>query len=431
MAKKTETISLLTLGCSKNTVDSENMIGKLESAGFSYISNTNKADNLIINTCGFIKPAKEESLQVIVDALELKKQGKIKNVIVTGCLAERYKDEISSQLDDIDFIIGLNSTEKILHFLKPDLKKELTGERHLLTPKHFAYLKISEGCNHKCSFCAIPLIRGKYLSRSQEDLLEEATSLSKAGVKELNIIAQDTTYYGVDLFGKSQLAKLLRNLSDLDKFEWIRLLYTYPLNFPTEVLDIINERKNICKYIDIPLQHSSSAILKAMKRKMNHEQTSDLIDLIREKISDVAIRSTFIVGFPGETEKDFQQLYDFILYKKLERVGIFTYSREEDTKAFGLGDTIPEDVKQERRDILMKAQMQISLDKNKSLIGKQKKVIIDERIDKMSYSGRTEHDAPEVDNSVIIKSKTKIPLGSFQFVKITDATEYDLIGQII
>jgi ribosomal protein S12 methylthiotransferase len=431
MAKKTETISLLTLGCSKNTVDSENMIGKLESAGFSYISNTNKADNLIINTCGFIKPAKEESLQVIVDALELKKQGKIKNIIVTGCLAERYKNEISSQLDDIDFIIGLNSAEKILHFLKPDLKKELTGERHLLTPKHFAYLKISEGCNHKCSFCAIPLIRGKYLSRSQEDLLEEATSLSKAGVKELNIIAQDTTYYGVDLFGKSQLAKLLRNLSDLDKFEWIRLLYTYPLNFPTEVLDIINERKNICKYIDIPLQHSSSAILKAMKRKMNHEQTSDLIDLIREKISHVAIRSTFIVGFPGETEKDFQQLYDFILYKKLERVGIFTYSREEDTKAFGLGDTIPDDVKQERRDILMKAQMQISLDKNKSLIGKQKKVIIDERIDKMSYSGRTEHDAPEVDNSVIIKSKTKIPVGSFQFVKITDATEYDLIGQII
>jgi ribosomal protein S12 methylthiotransferase len=233
MAKKTETISLLTLGCSKNTVDSENLIGKLESAGFSYISNTNIADNLIINTCGFIKPAKEESLQVIVDALELKKQGKIKNVIVTGCLAERYKDEISSQLDDIDFIIGLNSTEKILHFLKPDLKKELTGERHLLTPKHFAYLKISEGCNHKCSFCTIPLIRGKYLSRSQKDLLEEATSLSKAGVKELNIIAQDTTYYGVDLFGKSQLAKLLRNLSDLDKFEWIRLLYTYPLNFPT------------------------------------------------------------------------------------------------------------------------------------------------------------------------------------------------------
>lgn len=431
MSKKQETISLLTLGCSKNTVDSENLIGYLETAGFSYVNSTSKADNLIINTCGFIKPAKEESLQVIIDALELKKRGKIKNVIVTGCLAERYKDEISSQLNDIDLIIGLNSTDKILNFLKPDLKKELTGERHLLTPKHFAYLKISEGCNHQCSFCAIPVIRGKYLSRNQEDLLQEANTLCKIGVKELNIIAQDTTYYGVDLSGKSQLAGLLRKLSNLNKFEWIRLLYTYPLNFPTEVLDVINERENICKYIDIPLQHSSSVILKAMKRKMNREQTSDLIDLIREKISNVAIRSTFIVGFPGETEKKFQQLYDFILEKRIDRVGIFTYSREENTKAFILGDTIPENVKQERRDILMKAQMQISLEKNKELIGKQKKVIIDAKIDKLSYSGRTEHDAPEVDNAVIIKSKLNIPIGSFQVVKITDATEYDLIGQII
>lgn len=428
---KKEKVSLLTLGCSKNTVDSENLIGKLETAGFSYINNTNKADILIINTCGFIKPAKEESLQVIVDALELKKKGKIKNVIVTGCLAERYKFELKSQLNDIDFIIGLNSTEKILHFLKPNLKIELTGERHLLTPKHFAYLKISEGCNHKCSFCAIPLIRGKYLSKSKEDILKEAITLSQNGVKELNIIAQDTTYYGVDLFGKSQLATLLRELSDLNKFDWIRLLYTYPLNFPTEVLDIINERKNICKYIDIPLQHASSTILKAMKRKMNLEQTSYLIDLIRDKIPNVAIRSTFIVGFPGETEKDFQQLYDFIIEKKLDRVGIFTYSREEDTNAYELGDTIPEKVKQERRDILMKAQMQTSLNKNKSIIGKQMKVIIDERADKITYYGRTEYDAPEVDNAVIIKSKSKIPVGSFQIIKIIDAKEYDLIGQKI
>ncbi len=430
MKKNNERISILTLGCSKNTVDSEKMMGSLISAGFSLSTDYNDTDYLIINTCGFIKPAKEESIQVILDSLEHKRKKKLKKVIVTGCLAQRYKEELEKQLTDVDLFTGLNSTQEILHYLKPNFKKELIGERILFTPKHYAYLKISEGCNHKCSFCAIPLIRGKYISRPKKDIIEEAKNLVKKGVKELNIIAQDTTYYGVDIQGKSQLAGLLNHLSDIKELEWIRLLYTYPLNFPAEVLDVINERENICKYIDIPLQHISSNILKSMKRKMSFEETSDLIDLIRSRIKDVAIRSTFIVGYPGETNKDFQMLYNFITDKKLDRVGVFTYSQEDDTPAFKLGDTVPEKVKDERRDILMEAQMKISTERNQHMLGKELKVIIDNKDENNVYSGRTEYDAPDVDNGVIIKTNKLNLEGTFQKVKITDFSEYDLIAKI-
>jgi len=429
MSKRIDRISVLTLGCSKNTVDSENMLGSFKSAGFSVTSDYNNTDFIIINTCGFILPAKEESIQVINDALEYKKLGKLKKVIVTGCMAQRYKTELEVQINGVDFYTGLNSTQEIIDFLKPDLKKELTGERFLLTPKHYAYLKISEGCNHKCSFCAIPLIRGKYISRPEGDIIAEAKKLAKAGVKELIIIAQDTTYYGVDSHGKSRLAELLMRLSDIEDFTWIRLLYTYPLNFPFEILDVINERENICNYIDIPLQHVSSKILKSMKRKMDREQTSDLIDTIRDKINDVAIRSTFIAGYPGETDEDFLELVDFIKTKKLDRVGCFTYSHEDETTAFALKDNVPQDLKEERRDILMEEQLNISLERNKSIIGKTLECLIDHKKNN-HYVGRTQFDAPDVDNTVIIKTKQKLQIGSFHKVKITDAKEYDLMGNV-
>ena len=431
MSKNKDRISVLTLGCSKNTVDSENMMGIFKSAGFKVTKDFNKTDYLVINTCGFIKPAKEESIQVVLDAVESKKRGDLKKVIVCGCLAERYIDELKSQIEDVDLFAGLNSVQQIINHLKPDLKKELIGERVLLTPKHYAYLKISEGCNHNCSFCAIPLIRGRYVSRPIDDIINEAKSLANHGVKELNVIAQDTTYYGVDTHGKSQLSDLFKKLSDIEKLEWIRLLYAYPLNFPYEILDVINDSENICKYIDIPLQHISSKILKSMTRKMNYEQTSNFIDLIRNRVDNVAIRSTFIVGFPGETEEDFLMLYDFINEKKLDRVGVFTYSIEEDTSAFELGDTISEEVKIARRDELMKLQMQISLERNKKLIDKKIKVIVDSKDENGNYVARTQHDAPEVDNAVIFDSKRKIQIGSFQTVTIKDALEYDLIGEII
>ncbi|MFH1049738.1 MAG: 30S ribosomal protein S12 methylthiotransferase RimO [bacterium] len=430
MSQKKDRISVLTLGCSKNTVDSENMLGVFKEAGFNISKDYNNTDYLVINTCGFIKTAKEESIQVILDAIESKKRGDLKKVIVCGCLAERYMEVLKNQIDDVDLFSGLNSVREILLHLKPDFKKELTEERVLLTPKHFAYLKISEGCNHKCSFCSIPLIRGKYISRAENDIINEAKSLAKKGVIELNIIAQDTTYYGIDTQGKSQLAGLLKKTSDIEGLSWIRLLYTYPLNFPYEILDVINERANICKYIDIPLQHVSSGILKDMKRKMNHKQTSELVDIIRDKVKNVAIRSTFITGFPGETDKDFQMLYDFINEKKLDRVGVFTYSHEEGTSAFELGDSVPEEIKNQRRDELMKLQMQISLERNRSFIGKDVKVIIDNVDKSKNYVGRTEHDAPDVDNAVLVKSKKKLNIGDFYNVRITDASEYDLIGKL-
>jgi ribosomal protein S12 methylthiotransferase len=431
MKAKFNKVFIITLGCSKNTVDSERIGGLLKINGIKITNDINKTNTVIVNTCGFIKPAKEESLSIIMETIELKKRGIIKNIIVCGCFSQRYKKELKEQIKNVDHFLGINAELEILKILKPDYKKELVGERELLTPKHYAYLKISEGCNHNCSFCAIPLIKGKYKSRESDDIVNEAKLLVSKGVKEINIIAQDTTYYGIDISGKSQLADLLKKLSDIENLKWIRLLYTYPLNFPLEVLDVINERENLCKYIDIPLQHVSSSLLKSMKRKMDHHQTSLFIDLIREKIRNVSIRTTFITGYPGETDEDFKMLHDFIVEKELDRVGIFAYSREENTNAFGLGDPIPEEIKQERRNILMKIQGQISLKKNRKMIGKKIIVLVDELDGKKNYIARTEHDAPEVDNAVIIKQKRNIKIGSFQNIKINDASEYDLYGKII
>ena len=421
-------IMVLTLGCHKNMVDSENIIGAVERNGFDSTENFDEAGTVIINTCGFIKPAKEESLNLIMQACEMKKQGKIERVIVSGCLSERYLKELTPQLKDVDFITGVNSTEKILKYLNPDLKYNLVGERKLLTPSHYAYMKISEGCNHNCSFCAIPLIRGKHISRDMDELVKEAKGLADKGVKELILIAQDSTYYGIDTHSRSQLAELLKRLSDINDLKWIRLLYAYPLNFPYEILDVMNERDNICKYIDMPLQHASSNLLKSMRRNMNYDQTSELIDRIKGTVKDSVIRTTFITGYPGETEKDFNELHDFIQEKRFDRVGVFTYSHEENTKAFDLKDNVPETVKQQRRNILMETQLNISLEKNQEKVGKTFEVLIDGQLENGDYIGRTQYDAPEVDNAVIIKSKKAIDIGSFIDVKINKAEAYDLFG---
>lgn len=421
--------SVLTLGCNKNTVDSELIIGRLKANDINIVQDVNKADALIINTCGFIKSAKEESVNLIMQACDLKETKKIKKLIVVGCLAERYKQELAEQIHQVDKFFGINASEDILKELKGENKYELLGERELLTPKHYAYLKISDGCNHKCSFCAIPLIKGKYHSRSEEDILQEVERLTKIGVKELNIIAQDTTYYGIDTYGKQKLADLLKRISDFNELKWIRLLYTYPLNFPKEILDVISERDNICKYIDIPFQHVSPKILKSMKRGVSAKDTLDLIKLIKDKIPNIAIRTTFIVGYPNETEREFNELLEFVKKEKLDRVGVFTYSQEEDTLAFDLGDDIAEEIKNKRRMKLMEAQSKISLEKNKALIGKKIKVIID-RKNNNEYYARTEFDAPEVDNSVIIKSTKPLGIGEFYNVEIIDAQEYDLFSAI-
>lgn len=423
-------VCVITLGCSKNVVDSERLIGHLENSGMQYTENLKKADSVIINTCGFIKPSKEESLDIIAEAIELKRAGRIKRVVVMGCMAERYKEELNKQLEGVDAVFGLNADEEIVNFLTDNLKHELVGERHLLTPKHFAYLKISEGCNHGCTFCAIPLIRGKYSSRSIEDLVREVEYLADLGVKELNVIAQDTTYYGKDLFGSSQTAKLLNQISEVKGIDWIRMLYTYPVGFPEDLLDEMASNHKICKYIDIPFQHISDKMLKNMGRGTTKKQIYSLIEKIRNKVPNVAIRSTFIVGFPQETEKDFIELYDFIKEIKLDRVGVFPYSHEESTKAYELKDNVPDGVKKERRGVIMELQQGISLAKNKSKIGSIQKVILDSS-DGEYYYARTEHDAPEVDNSVIIKSNRKHKLGNFGNVLITEAQEYDIFGELV
>jgi len=426
-SKNINNISVITLGCAKNLVDSERFTGLLLANGFNYTEDTRKTDALIINTCGFIKPAKEENINVILEASELRRRGYIKKLIVTGCLSERYNKELTEQIPYVDHFFGVNSDEKILRAIKSDDKYNLIGERLLLTPKHYAFLKISEGCNQRCSFCAIPLMRGKHETFEQEKLLKEANNLANKGVKELILIAQDSTYYGKDKHKKQILGELLENLSQIDGIEWIRLMYAYPRQFPYSILPVIANNKKLVKYIDIPLQHISNSVLMSMKRGIKRVKIEKLVKTIRDTIPNVAIRSTFIVGYPNETEKDFYELLNWIKEVELDRVGVFTYSQEEGTTAFPLGDPIPQSVKDERRGELMKVQQEISLKKNKQKIGKVLKVLIDGR-EKGHYFGRSEHDAPDVDNLVYIKTDKKLSVGTFINVLIERAEEYDLFG---
>ncbi len=431
MKKKTKIrhkVSILTLGCSKNIVDSENLIGLLDYNDIEICENIRKAESIVINTCGFIADAKEESASVILEAVNMKRQGLVKQIIVMGCFSQRYIDILDKDSLGVDYIFGVNSNEEVLRAIKRKDKYHIRNVRRLLTPPHYAYLKIAEGCNRECSFCAIPIIRGKYISTPADELVTETKQLVQAGVKEINVIAQDTTYYGRDFDGKSHLVKLLDRLSDVDGVERLRLQYTYPAGFPTDVLDLIASKPNICNYIDIPFQHFSDKILKSMRRGTKSEYIMNLVETIRERIPDVAIRSTFIVGYPGESEDDFEQLYNFIAEAKLDRVGVFTYSHEDDTYAYKLTDTVIEEEKIRRKEEIMLLQQKISLAKNKEKINNIYRVLVDGITDD-GYVGRTEHDAPDVDNMVYFTSARKHKPGDFVEVKITDASEYDLFGR--
>jgi len=423
-------VNLVSLGCSKNLVDSEVLLRQFQLNGLEIINNPKKADYIVINTCGFINDAKDESIRAILEAVNLKKSGKAKKVVVMGCLSERYKSELAEEIPEVDAYFGVTDYKGVLNELGLDLKKELLGERLITTPKHFAYLKISEGCDNPCSFCAIPLMRGKHQSKPIEQILSEAEYLAQNGAKELILIAQDSTYYGLDLYGSRELAKLLKELTKVDGIEWIRLLYAFPAKFPVEILDVIAEEEKICKYIDIPFQHISDKVLKSMQRGITKRRTYELIELIRNKIPDVAIRTTLIVGYPEEGEEEFKELVDFVKDVKFDRLGVFTYSQEENTKAFDLGDPIPQKEKEERRHEILRIQKEISYWKNHERVGSILKVLIDEEIDQKVYLGRTQWDAPEVDNGVIINSKWPLEPGKFYKVEIDDALEFDLLGTV-
>jgi len=429
---KKDKVNIITLGCSKNMVDSEVLSGQLQANDINTVHENTKPDHniVIINTCGFIEKAKEESINTILQNVELKKRGKIDKVYVTGCLSERYRQNLETEIPEVDAFFGTMELPLILKRFNADLKTELLGERLLSTPQHYAYLKISEGCNRTCSFCAIPLMRGKHVSRSIESLVDEASKLVANGVKEIMLIAQELTYYGLDIYKKRELPKLLHALADIKGLEWIRLHYAYPSKFPLEIIDAMKERENICNYLDMPLQHAADNMLKSMKRQITRSEMEDLVGEIRYRIPEICIRTTLIAGYPGETRDDVEELKQFLQKMKFDRVGIFTYSHEEDTSAYLLNDNVPSAEKEARAQEIMEMQQEISLEKNEEKLGKIFKVIIDKK-EAGRYLGRTEFDSVEVDNEVIINSTKKLQPGDFVNVKITKAYDYDIEGEVV
>lgn len=421
----------MTLGCSKNQVDSEVLLTQLRGNHIDAVHESQKDDAnvVVINTCGFIDNAKQESIDTILRYVDAKEEGLVEKVYVTGCLSQRYKDDLEKEIPLVDAWFGTRDLSRLLKQLNANYKHELVGERILTNPHHYAYLKISEGCDRPCSFCAIPLMRGGHQSRPMEELVLEAKNLAKNGTKELLLIAQDSTYYGLDLYKKRNLAELLRRLSDVDGIDWIRLHYAFPAGFPMDVLDVMAERANICKYLDIPLQHGSTGMLNIMRRGTTREKTQQLLQTIREKVPDIAIRTTLIAGHPGETEADFQEMLKFVERSRFDRLGVFSYSHEENTHSHSMKDDVPPETKQERVDAIMDLQQGISFELNQLKIGKTFKVLID-RKEGRNFVGRTEYDSPEVDNEVIVTSKSYLRLGDFASVNIHAATEFDLSGEV-
>ena len=434
--KPKASINIVTLGCSKNLVDSEVLYTQLKGNGLEVTHEAKKdtASIVVVNTCGFIDNAKQESIDTILRYVDAKEAGKIDKLYVTGCLSHRYKDDLEKEIPLVDAFFGTNELPRLLKALKADYKHELVGERFLTTPAHFAYLKIAEGCDRPCSFCAIPIMRGKHVSRNMDELVLEANSLAKKGTKELILIAQDLTFYGLDLKGGQtggrKLKELLERLSDVNGIEWIRLQYAYPAGFPLEILDTMAERENICRYLDMPLQSGSDAMLKHMRRGITREKTEALIETIREKVPGIALRTTLISGYPGETEADFEETYSFVERMRFDRLGIFNYSHEENTHAYLVEDNVPEDVKQERSDEIMALQQTISEELNQAKVGQTVKVLVD-RKESGYFVGRTEFDSPEVDNEVLIPAEQYARMGDFVQVKINKAEEFDLYGDIV
>lgn len=429
---KQDKVNIITLGCSKNMVDSEVLSGQLKAAEIDVVHESAKRDHniVIVNTCGFIDKAKEESVNTILEQVALKQRGRLDKVYVTGCLSQRYRDDLEQSIPEVDAWFGTMEMPLLLKRFEADYKSELIGERLLATPQHYAYMKIAEGCNRTCAFCAIPLMRGAHTSRSIEDLVAEATRLAQRGVKEIMLIAQELTYYGLDLYKKRMLADLLRYLSDVPGIEWIRLHYAYPHKFPMDILEVMRERPNICNYLDMPLQHAADAMLKAMRRQITRGEIEDLVQSIRETVPGICLRTTLIAGFPGETRADVEELKTFLERQRFDRVGIFTYSHEEDTPAYGLIDNVPAEEKQQRAEEIMAVQQEISLEKNEEKVGQTLKVIVDKR-EAGRYLGRTEFDSVEVDNEIIIQTSQKLEPGTFCNVKITRAYDYDLEGVLV
>jgi len=429
--RKENKINVVTLGCSKNVYDSEVLMGQLKANDKNVVHEDENDDGniVVINTCGFIGDAKEESINTILHYVHKKELGEVDKVYVSGCLSERYKPDLEKEIPNVDEFFGTHDLPNLLKVLEADYKHELVGERLTTTPTHYAYLKIAEGCDRPCSFCAIPLMRGKHVSTSIENLVIEATKLAKKGIKELILIAQDLTYYGLDIYKKRALADLLKELAKIDGIEWIRLHYAFPTGFPLDVLEVINNEPKVCNYLDIPLQHINDAILKSMKRGTSHEKTTNLIKEFRKSVPNMAIRTTLIVGYPNETEENFEELKNWIKEMRFERLGAFAYSHEENTTAAELEDNVPEEIKQQRVNEVMEIQSQISFELNQQKVGKTFKVIID-RKDGNYFVGRTEFDSPDVDNEVLIDAtKYYVQVGKFAQIKITSATEFDLYGE--
>ena len=428
---KKNKVQVVTLGCSKNLFDSEVLMGQLRANKFEVEHETDCDDAaiVVINTCGFIDNAKQESIDTILDFAAAKKQGKLEKLFVTGCLSERYKDDLERDIPEVDAYFGTRDLPRLMKALNADYKHELVGERMITTPRHYAYFKISEGCDRPCSFCAIPLMRGKHISTPIEELVAEAKRLAAAGTRELLLIAQDSTYYGLDLYGKRRLADLLKALSDVEGIGWIRLHYAFPAGFPLDVLDVMRERSNICKYLDMPLQHVSDKMLASMRRGTTKAKTEELVAMIRDKVPGIALRTTLIAGYPGETKADHEETLAWVEKTRFDRLGVFQYSHEENTHAYSLADDVPTKEKKRRAEAVMAVQQDISRAINAAKIGKTVKVLVDRKEGK-NFIGRTEQDSPEVDNEVLIPAaKHYLRIGDFADIKITAAEEYDLVGE--
>lgn len=433
MAKAKEKINVITLGCSKNLVDSEHLMAQLDEAGYQIEVDSNSTDAkiVVVNTCGFIGDAKEEAIQTILECAEAKAEGRIERLFVMGCLSERYADELREEIPEVDDYFGARSLKEVVEALDAEWLPELETDRLLTTPDHYAYLKIGEGCNWHCAYCAIPLIRGNHRSVPMEKVLEEAEGLVSVGVKELIVIAQDTTYYGKDLYGERRLAELLRRLCAIEGVEWVRLHYAYPTDFPQDVIEVLRDEPKMCKYLDIPLQHISDNVLSSMRRRISKAQTEELVERLRREIPDIALRTTMLVGFPGESEEDFEELCDFVRRVRFDRLGAFAYSEEEGTpSALHLTDDVPEEVKEERVDRLMKIQKRISLELNAERVGKQMRAIVDRR-EGDYYIARSQYDSPEVDEEILVPATRPLESGDMVDIRITDCEEYDLYGELM